>query len=377
MPITSEELRDILREHAAAGPADPVRRAQIHRRIRRTRRRRAIGAGAAGLAVLLAVALATGVLPGPRDRTAAASGNTTVTLVPSVLPGTPSRAQLDAARDTLLHRFAAMQLPTRSITVNQDGTLTVRIAAKVPLDELRMLVSPGGLTSRAVLAAAADHPPSEPVTSDPPTTPAPTLDQVRALVGDAAYAAAADLHQVPTDGATLAALAPFRGLTPGEVAVLPDTIQFYVPMISCAQLDARDPYYAWGGGRLNQTIVACGPVDYGRGEQKLLLTGSLMQPSAVVAADYRYDLQQRGGWYVEAYVTPDAAHIWSVFTNAHVGDRIAYLVDTTAVMVPQLRSGLTAPVWFGQLTKVTAARYAAMLDTGLLKIDLMVTDLRQ
>jgi protein-export membrane protein, SecD/SecF family len=127
--------------------------------------------------------------------------------------------------------------------------------------------------------ASPEPSPSESATDEsgeggqPTATPAPsptnealpTLDEVKAKLGDA-YTAAdeIDLAQVAQGGASstlvtgnaelMEKLEAFRDLTPAEIAVLPYNIQYVVPQIGCQKLNARpvgsivDP---------NQRAVAC------------------------------------------------------------------------------------------------------------------------
>ncbi|GAA1414002.1 protein translocase subunit SecD [Catellatospora coxensis] len=68
-----------------------------------------------------------------------------------------------------------------------------------------------------------------------------TVEQVQAKVGKAAWDAAAKLTAVPTDPAQIEALAPFATLDHYEVALLAPKVQFYVPQVTCEQLDKRPP----------------------------------------------------------------------------------------------------------------------------------------
>ena len=87
-------------------------------------------------------------------------------------------------------------------------------------------------------------------TPSPTNQALPTLDEVKAKLGDAYTAAEEiDLAQVAQGGASstvvtgnaelMEKLEPFRDLTPAEIAVLPYHIQYVVPQISCQKLNAR------------------------------------------------------------------------------------------------------------------------------------------
>jgi len=87
-------------------------------------------------------------------------------------------------------------------------------------------------------------------TPSPTNAALPTLDEVKAKLGEAYTAAdSIDLAQVAQGGAAssvvtgnaelMRQLEPFRDLTPAEVAVLPYHIQYVVPQIGCQKLNAR------------------------------------------------------------------------------------------------------------------------------------------
>jgi preprotein translocase subunit SecD len=84
----------------------------------------------------------------------------------------------------------------------------------------------------------------------PTNSALPTLDDVKAKLGDAYTAAdtidlaavaqaGAAATVVSGDAALMQQLEPFRDLTPAEIAVLPYNIQYVVPQITCQKLNAR------------------------------------------------------------------------------------------------------------------------------------------
>lgn len=92
--------------------------------------------------------------------------------------------------------------------------------------------SPAAAPSASPKAAAAPKPSADPNAKA-------TVEQVQAKVGKAAWDAAAKLTAVPTDPAQIEVLAPFATLNEKEVALLAPKVQFYVPQVSCEQLDKR------------------------------------------------------------------------------------------------------------------------------------------
>jgi preprotein translocase subunit SecD len=79
-------------------------------------------------------------------------------------------------------------------------------------------------------------------TASAPATARLTEDQLKAKVGAPAWDAAKALTAVPTDPGIIASLEPFAKLDAKfEVASLSPEMQYYVPQISCEQLDRRVP----------------------------------------------------------------------------------------------------------------------------------------
>jgi len=122
--------------------------------------------------------------------------------------------------------------------------VTVRVGGAVPLSHLQSALEPGPLLFRKVLNTGKDESKAAVPTAPAGTAPADvTLDAVKAAVGSQAWAAATILvdtrHDASQIGAIASALAPFGRLTAAQVAVLPAAIQFYVPQIGCAALNAR------------------------------------------------------------------------------------------------------------------------------------------
>jgi preprotein translocase subunit SecD len=128
--------------------------------------------------------------------------------------------------------------------VTSSTRVTVRVDGAVSVSQLQAALEPGPLLFRKVLIAGKDRSNGSVPTAPAGTaSPEVTLDAVKATVGSQAWAAAtlaADTrHDVSGIPAIVNALAPFGRLTPAEVAVLPAAIQFYVPEIGCATLNAR------------------------------------------------------------------------------------------------------------------------------------------
>src|SRR5437764_599225 len=121
--------------------------------------------------------------------------------------------------------------------------MAIRPAIEVPAVPARRPWPRVGL----VAAVPADAPVPAAVPSDAPVPAA-----VVARLGPAYQAARGLTDPGEVEPGTLAALAPFGALTPEQVATLPAAMQYAVPTVSCAQLNARPP-----GDDPGAALVAC------------------------------------------------------------------------------------------------------------------------
>jgi preprotein translocase subunit SecD len=233
--------------------------------------------------------------------------------------------------------------------------------------------------------------PTPGATSAPAATPTPaatpgvggqSIEQQRAAiqqkVGAAAWQAASAL-QAPADltqDPTLAdKLKPFGGLTGREVGALTPEMQFNVPTITCAQLDARLPASIRDE---NQKVVACeGPVKYYLDVAKVLGTD-------VDDANGVLD-QTTGQWVVSLDFTGEGQKKWTNLTReafnnegqgcdaAALGDsgkcRVAVVLDNKVISAPEIQGVLTGNSQItGSFTSKTANDLAGQLRYGALPI---------
>jgi preprotein translocase subunit SecD len=140
--------------------------------------------------------------------------------------------------------LSAMGFADAQADVTGSTRVTVRVGGAVSPSGLQAALEPGALLFRMVLDTVPDESKASAPAAPVGTASADeTLDAVKAAVGNQAWAAATILantkHDASGIGAIANALAPFGRLTPAQVAVLPFAIQFYVPQIGCAALNAR------------------------------------------------------------------------------------------------------------------------------------------
>jgi preprotein translocase subunit SecD len=207
-------------------------------------------------------------------------------------------------------------------------------------------------------------------------TPAPTFSgqptqaQVQKKVGLVAFQTAAALTQAPTDQATIDTLAPFYTLTSDEVAVLPAQMQFFVPTITCKQLDGRNPQYMTDDKFLNQQVVAC---DQTTPDTKYLLDAAKVQGTDISSASANYDpvnYASTGGWTVNLQFKGAGQTKWSDLTKAEVGQQVAIVLDNQVVSAPTIQQVINGPAVISGtgITADTAHTLATQLKYGALPL---------
>ncbi|RKF26836.1 protein translocase subunit SecD [Micromonospora globbae] len=225
-------------------------------------------------------------------------------------------------------------------------------------------------------SASASASPSASASEAP--VPASIEEQRKAVeqkVGAAAWTAASGL-QAPadlSDPATAEKLKPFSTLSPQEVAVLPATMQFNVPTISCAQLDDRPPASI---SDPNQQVVACegGAAKYLLDKAKVLGT-DVDDASAV--------LDTTNSWVVSLNFTGDGQKKWTDLTRESFNNdgnaceaaalgpdgkcRVAVVLDNEIISSPEIQGVLTGDSQItGSFTQKDASTLASQLRYGAL-----------
>jgi preprotein translocase subunit SecD len=168
--------------------------------------------------------------------------------------------------------------------------------------------------------------------------PSYSLEAVKAAMGIPAWAAAMDLagtaHDVSgisADPAMVNVLEPFGRLTPAEVTVLPAGVQFYVPQIGCATLNAP----ANGATDNPQaTVVVCDNEG-----TKYLLDVAKVSGADVSSAGASLDTTlATGAWAVDIAFSSTGTRRWTALTSEAVhndgGDCIYTTPATDTRQVP-------------------------------------------
>ncbi|MFF0468160.1 protein translocase subunit SecD [Micromonospora zamorensis] len=232
-------------------------------------------------------------------------------------------------------------------------------------------------------APASASPSAAAPTASASTEPVPaSIEQQRKAVeqkvGAASWQAANGL-QAPADLASDPSLADklkaFGTLTPQEVAVLPAQMQFNVPTIGCAQLDARPPASI---SDAKQQVVSCED-----GASKYLLDQAKVLGTDVSDADAVLD--QTNAWVVSLDFTGNGQGKWTALTREAFNNegqacdatalgqdgkcRVAVVLDNEIVSSPEIQGVLTGNSQItGNFNQKDASTLAGQLRYGALPV---------
>ncbi|MEV6633433.1 protein translocase subunit SecD [Actinoplanes sp. NPDC051470] len=244
-------------------------------------------------------------------------------------------------------------------------------------------------------APAPSTPPSAPASAAPAPAPSPSgsaepvpadkkalIAQVEKKVGPAIYAAAAkltapvDLQTNPTAGKQFA---PFNTLSGPEVNALSPQMQYFVPTISCDQLNGR-PNGAIDDAKSQVTTCQSGA--------KMLLDVAKVVGTDIATASPQLD-QQQGQWVVSLDFTSAGQAKWTALTREAFtpasGDTcltaaqavssgathclVAVVLDKEIISAPEIQGVLSGQSQItGQFTPVSARELANQIKYGALPV---------
>ncbi|GIG17429.1 hypothetical protein Cme02nite_57610 [Catellatospora methionotrophica] len=211
-----------------------------------------------------------------------------------------------------------------------------------------------------------------------PANPKITLEQVQAKVGKPAWDAATKLTAVAADPAQIEVLKPFSELDGFGAALLPAKVQFYVPQVTCEQLDKRPP------GSINkadQEAVAC------ENGMKYLLDVSKVAGTDVDKASPQIE-QNTNRRVVSLDFSSDGLDKWTALTKESFNNegqkcdqtavgpqshcRVAVVLDNTVISSPEIQGVLgDDSVISGDFDAKSAADLANNLNYGSLSMTFM------
>jgi preprotein translocase subunit SecD len=360
-------------------------------------------------------------------------GGTSITMSAQTINGKkPTAEQMATARQIINDRVDAVGVAEAEVTVSGGTDIVVNVAGQGQQQKLSALLNPAKLEFRAVLGVVADSaapaatpsasgstsptpssapsatpspsaskangdvvaaapsaspstkasakPSSKPSASPTPTPPpvvgAPTLASVQKFLG-LQYAIATQITD-PTavDQATLTQISKFSQLTADQVAVLPVEMQFNVPLVSCAQLNARNPSYITDNAYLKQQVVSCGAVNGALYKYKLDVAKVGGTDIASASSGYDPTNYPQDPWIVNLSFKGSGQAAWTKLTqdakNLEAQDgqehQVAVVLDTRVVSSPSIQSVINGPAVITGLDESGVHTLATQLKFGALPI---------
>lgn len=347
----SNELENLARSAPPAADPDVIVRLARGRRARR----RIVVPAAAVLAALVIILPSWYWFEGQEPDVSGIPVTLSFTVEGSVDP-----AVLEHTRLVLVERAKAMRLGSPQAFIMGDHTIVLEVFTRAEVRP-EVFTVPGKLRLHKVLRSV----PFEGVTTASPSqgVPAMTLAELVAKLGDA-YTTAAGLRAPAPLSEGLWA---FAELTPAEVALLPASIQFNVPTVTCGQLNKRPPAT---GAPDNAEFTVCD------GYSKLLLG-----PARLTGADISDTMVESEPGVdfnvVSLRLTPAGNPKWTELIRvayhntgrecdeSAVGDeqrcRVAFVVDDRVLSTPEILAESVQPIIVGALTKAEAGDLAVQI----------------
>ncbi|MER7008668.1 protein translocase subunit SecD [Dactylosporangium sp. NPDC000555] len=341
-------------------------------------------------------------------------GGTTVTLQAQNLEGNqpPTKAQMETARRIIDQRVNGLGVAEAEVVVEGNSNIVVSLPGKSD-DRLKQIgqtaelrfrkvldqtqdigavdpsapASPSGSASPAASAspsgsaepsaapsgssapAAASAAPSESVAPDIATQRA----AVQKKLGNDVWAAAlAEQSPVNTnqDASKAALYKGFKDLTPEEVAVLPASMQYNIPFVTCDKLNHRPV----GSIRdENHEVVACGEGAKWRLDVAKVLGTHVSKASSGINS-------QNGQWTVNLSFSGAGQNRWTDLTReAYNGGtdnkKVAVVLDNEVVSAPVIQNVIPGDAEIsGTFTKTEAQLLASQLQYGALPLSFKSQD---
>ena len=367
-------------------------------------------------------------------------GGTTMTLVAQTTDGKPpSASSLEQAREIIQKRVDAFGVSEAEVVTEGNNHIVISVPGQNN-DSIRQVGVPAQLRFRKVINQVADSPDTSTPTPSPgasgspapsgsaapsssatpnAATPTPTAsvaptgsnaaaadtsatanpaaslkqqqEAILAKLGPAAAAAQQiqDPSTVASDPATLAQLEPFRTLTPAEVALLPASVQFNVPQVTCKTLNERPP-----GSIQDKTQPAVACED--NGTSKMLMDVAKVEGTDLSSAAANIDTNAGSSWKVDLTFSGEGVTKWTALTkeafnndqsacvatqpsdtaNGPAVCMVAVVLDNQVVSAPAIQGVLSTQSQIsGHFNKDSATLLANQLKYGALPITFSQDDL--
>jgi preprotein translocase subunit SecD len=348
----------------------------------------------------------------------------------------PTKDNLDQSRSIISQRVDASGVAEAEVVTDGNNHIIVNVAKGISEDELKKLVAPSQLMFRKVLSTTTDHPATPAASGSASASPAPSLsgsakpsvspstaspsptasgsaspaasgsasaspslnpsqqaaqkqqDQLladaKAKLGDQYDIATQMIQAIGQQQLTadqiasqyLSSVDKFGTLTPNEAGALPVEMQFYIPTVTCEQLNGRDPGAI---GDKTKPAVACGSAD--DSHTKYVLDQAKVVGTDVKSATSSFDTQN-GGWHVAIKFTGSGGSKWTDLTKeiADAGsssgqpESLAIVLDNEVVSAPTVSQTIVgdAIINGGGINESTSKTLANQLKFGALPVNFTI-----
>ncbi|MFI5912720.1 protein translocase subunit SecD [Dactylosporangium sp. NPDC051541] len=278
------------------------------------------------------------------------------------------RMVLGSTGDTGATNSSASASPSASTGASKQPSATASATAPASAAPSATSAAPSATASQPA-AAATTAKPSESVAADLATQ----RTAVQNKIGQAAWAAAL-AEQAPVDFSkdpTKAVLyEPFKTLSGAEVAVLPPSIQYNIPYITCDMLKNRP---VGSISKASEPAVACEP------GTKYQLDVAKVLGTDVKSANSGID-SQNGKWTVNLSFNGTGQNAWTdltrvAYNNGQDSKQVAVVLDNEVVSAPVIQNVIPGDATIsGTFTKSEAQLLASQLQYGALPLSFTSQD---
>ncbi len=174
------------------------------------------------------------------------------------------------------------------------------------------------------------------------------------------------------------AFSKFADLTPDEVGALDPLIQYFIPSVTCDQLNGRQPGSI---GDKDQNVVACGNGEGENAHTKYLLDVAKVVGTDVSGASSAYDTQN-GGWHTKISFTGSGGLKWANLTkevadagtSAGSAQQLAIVLDNEVVSAPTVEQMIQGDAIINGtgITEKTSKVLANQLKFGALPVNFKI-----
>jgi preprotein translocase subunit SecD len=307
-------------------------------------------------------------------------GGTTVTLSAKTSTGQPPSAEsLETARQIIENRVNGLGVAEAEVVTEGNTNIVVSVPGQ-DNEDVKRIGAAAQMRFRQVVKTAPDVPAAEPAATPTPSgsaTPSasradaltpPTLAEVTAKLGGRSALATLTTLTDPAqlaDGRAAPLVAALEKLTPAEIAVLPAAVQFNVPQITCAKLNARPPGSISAPDR---QVTACDDTT------KYLLDKAAVLGTDVSSANYQFDAS-RAQWIVTLNFKGNGQDKWTNLTRKAFNEqdqdrkRVAIVLDNDVVSAPEIQGVITGQAEItGGFNEQSAKDLATKLKYGALPL---------